>query len=266
MSGQSVIVCRCHHGSATWSSIKCCRNRLDMYRQAAREAQTSAPLVHHNIQLYLALRSFSRPFDSEICSMTFRSAAGATPKDTSTAWQKGGMRQLMHAPPRAANLRRQGQQSRGPPMMQKLQTVLSKSTSDALHVQVPVAALSTPTGERKHHTTSTATMSADLLQAVADAGKGKGTRSLLRVVILCLIAGAAIASRLFSVIREYPYFGLRELGGAANAGQRQLLGPSRRLYTNWLANHTSLQVSRASFTNVGSSPVAKQACSEPRQN
>lgn len=54
-----------------------------------------------------------------------------------TAWQKGGMRQLMHAPPKADNLRRQGQQSRGPPMMQKLQTVLSKSTSDAPHVQVP---------------------------------------------------------------------------------------------------------------------------------
>ena len=109
-------------------------------------------------------------------------------------------------------------------MMQKLQTVLSKSTSDALHVQV--AALSTPTGERKHNTKSTATMSADPLQAVADIGKGKGTRSLLRVVILCLIAGAAIASRLFSVIREWPHFGIEELGSGANPGLHRLLGPS----------------------------------------
>jgi dolichyl-diphosphooligosaccharide--protein glycosyltransferase len=30
---------------------------------------------------------------------------------------------------------------------------------------------------------------------------GRKTRGLLRVVILCLIAGAAVSSRLFSVIR-----------------------------------------------------------------
>jgi dolichyl-diphosphooligosaccharide--protein glycosyltransferase len=30
---------------------------------------------------------------------------------------------------------------------------------------------------------------------------GRNTRTLLRVTILCLIAGAAVASRLFSVIR-----------------------------------------------------------------
>lgn len=30
---------------------------------------------------------------------------------------------------------------------------------------------------------------------------GRNTRGLLRVVILCLIAGAAVSSRLFSVIR-----------------------------------------------------------------
>ncbi|KAH6626028.1 glycosyltransferase family 66 protein [Chaetomium sp. MPI-SDFR-AT-0129] len=44
-------------------------------------------------------------------------------------------------------------------------------------------------------------MSADPLQALADAGQGKSTRSVLRVLILTLIAGAAISSRLFSVIR-----------------------------------------------------------------
>ncbi|GAB1311271.1 oligosaccharyl transferase stt3 subunit [Madurella fahalii] len=44
-------------------------------------------------------------------------------------------------------------------------------------------------------------MSDDPLQVLASAGKGKSTRGVLRVIILALIAGAAIASRLFSVIR-----------------------------------------------------------------
>ncbi|KAK3330369.1 glycosyltransferase family 66 protein [Apodospora peruviana] len=44
-------------------------------------------------------------------------------------------------------------------------------------------------------------MSANSVQVLANAGKGESTRTLLRVIILLLIAGAAIASRLFSVIR-----------------------------------------------------------------
>jgi dolichyl-diphosphooligosaccharide--protein glycosyltransferase len=48
-------------------------------------------------------------------------------------------------------------------------------------------------------------MSADPLQVLASAGKGESTRGLLRVIILALIAGAAIASRLFSVIRTWPF-------------------------------------------------------------
>ena len=43
---------------------------------------------------------------------------------------------------------------------------------------------------------------ADALDLLASGGKAKSTRTLLRVVILCFIAGAAIASRLFSVIRK----------------------------------------------------------------
>jgi dolichyl-diphosphooligosaccharide--protein glycosyltransferase len=39
-------------------------------------------------------------------------------------------------------------------------------------------------------------------QDVLSAVTGKDTRTLLRVVILLLIAGAAISSRLFSVIRK----------------------------------------------------------------
>ncbi|KAK3487347.1 ribosomal protein L35-like protein [Neurospora crassa] len=47
----------------------------------------------------------------------------------------------------------------------------------------------------------TAIMSADSLERLASAGKGDSTRTLLRVIILLLVAGAAISSRLFSVIR-----------------------------------------------------------------
>lgn len=36
--------------------------------------------------------------------------------------------------------------------------------------------------------------------------QGQNSRALLRVIILVLIAGAAIASRLFSVIRESTHF------------------------------------------------------------
>lgn len=42
------------------------------------------------------------------------------------------------------------------------------------------------------------------LELLASGGKGESTRTLLRVLILFLIAGAAVASRLFSVIRESP--------------------------------------------------------------
>lgn len=89
-------------------------------------------------------------------------------------------------------------------MMQKLQTVLSKA-SPVLDCRV--AASATSPGERQHHNPpSQATMSADPLQALASAGQGKNTRSLLRVIILGLIAAAAIASRLFSVIRTCPFW------------------------------------------------------------
>jgi hypothetical protein len=42
------------------------------------------------------------------------------------------------------------------------------------------------------------------LDLLAGGGRGKSSRTLLRVVILLLIAGAAVASRLFSVIRKSP--------------------------------------------------------------
>jgi hypothetical protein len=81
-------------------------------------------------------------------------------------------------------------------MMRKLQTVLSqKPASEPLDIQLVRGSTTTPTQ---------ATMSADSLQGLASVGKGQSTRGLLRVIILALIAGAAISSRLFSVIRTCP--------------------------------------------------------------
>ncbi len=48
-------------------------------------------------------------------------------------------------------------------------------------------------------------MSAAILDFLTSGSSGKSTRTLLRVIILSLIAGAAIASRLFSVIRMCPF-------------------------------------------------------------
>jgi hypothetical protein len=42
------------------------------------------------------------------------------------------------------------------------------------------------------------------LETLASVGKSQSTKTLLRVIILCIIAGAAVASRLFSVIRAFP--------------------------------------------------------------
>lgn len=47
-----------------------------------------------------------------------------------------------------------------------------------------------------------ATESPSPIQVLAGLGQNKSTKTLLRVVILALIAGAAVASRLFSVIRR----------------------------------------------------------------
>ena len=40
------------------------------------------------------------------------------------------------------------------------------------------------------------------LQPFLKGDTGRNTRGLLRLIILCTIAGAAVASRLFSVIRK----------------------------------------------------------------
>jgi hypothetical protein len=49
--------------------------------------------------------------------------------------------------------------------------------------------------------TSLSTMAAAQEGQFLKQASGRNTRGLLRVIILCLIAGAAVSSRLFSVIR-----------------------------------------------------------------
>ena len=46
-------------------------------------------------------------------------------------------------------------------------------------------------------------MTATTAEPLFEGSTGRNTRGLLRLVILCTIAAAAIASRLFSVIRTY---------------------------------------------------------------
>ena len=46
--------------------------------------------------------------------------------------------------------------------------------------------------------------SANPADVLVELGQNKNVKTLLRVVILCLIAGAAVSSRLFSVIRKSP--------------------------------------------------------------
>lgn len=52
-------------------------------------------------------------------------------------------------------------------------------------------------------TTAAINMVAKTQEPFFQGSTGKNSRGVLRIVILCLIAGAAIASRLFSVIRKY---------------------------------------------------------------
>lgn len=46
-------------------------------------------------------------------------------------------------------------------------------------------------------------MMATTVEPLFEGSTGRNTRGLLRLIILCTIAAAAIASRLFSVIRTY---------------------------------------------------------------
>lgn len=93
-------------------------------------------------------------------------------------------------------------------------------------------------------------MSANSLQTLANAGKGESTRTLLRVIILFLIAGASISSRLFSVIRK-------SQATWATTSLHNAVGLTMQSYQNYLlpsgsANHylLFLQVSRVLSMSV----------------
>lgn len=68
-------------------------------------------------------------------------------------------------------------------------------------------------------------MAVEVLEPFLKGDTGRNTRGLLRLIILCTIAAAAVASRLFSVIREsslYPFKGV-----SRQLGQRQVPSPKR---------------------------------------
>ena len=55
-------------------------------------------------------------------------------------------------------------------------------------------------------------MASQAVDPLVKGTSGEKSRTLIRVVILCIVAAAAVASRLFSVIRRYtgwPIYGLR---------------------------------------------------------
>ena len=96
------------------------------------------------------------------------------------------------------------------------------------------------------------TMSDAAVEPFFKGSTGRNTRGILRLTILCLIAAAAVASRLFSVIRKcasYPNrnldFCLPELEFSCPAEKLRIHNPSST-FTNLCA----VQVSKVLFTNV----------------
>ena len=58
-------------------------------------------------------------------------------------------------------------------------------------------------------------MAVEVLEPFLKGSSGRNTRGLLRLIILCTIAAAAVASRLFSVIRKsYDSGSSEELNGS----------------------------------------------------
>lgn len=54
-------------------------------------------------------------------------------------------------------------------------------------------------------------MATETIEPLFRGDTSKSTRGLLRIIILCTIAGAAVAARLFSVIRESTYLRVRSV-------------------------------------------------------
>ena len=68
-------------------------------------------------------------------------------------------------------------------------------------------------------------MAVEVLEPFLKGDTGRNTRGLLRLIILCTIAAAAVASRLFSVIRESSLYQFNRV--PRQLGQRQVQSPKR---------------------------------------
>lgn len=76
--------------------------------------------------------------------------------------------------------------------------------------------------------TPTPTTMATAADSFLKGSTGRNTRGLLRITILCLIAAAAVASRLFSVIRTWSSSHLNYLFSLPISSTLELAVPSRR--------------------------------------
>ena len=77
---------------------------------------------------------------------------------------------------------------------------------------------------------ATSDMAVEVLEPFLKGDTGRNTRGLLRLIILCTIAAAAVASRLFSVIRKSsPFRFLKEYIGSSDAVNGHLQSASADL-------------------------------------
>ncbi len=96
------------------------------------------------------------------------------------------------------------------------------------------------------------------------AARPRATRTVLRVVILCFIAAASIASRLFSVIRKWHMAASTQLGGAVcwpdSGGSSLVLLADRRPLSHRLREHHPRML-----VCPGSAPSLR-GCAAPRRS
>ena len=72
------------------------------------------------------------------------------------------------------------------------------------------------------HWPAISAMAVEVLEPFLKGSTGRNTRGLLRLIILCTIAAAAVASRLFSVIRKSYGFGSSEELNSSTTFSREL--------------------------------------------
>lgn len=91
---------------------------------------------------------------------------------------------------------------------------------------------------------------------------GPNTRGLLRVIILCLIAGAAVSSRLFSVIRfesiihECQYHIRAARGQLANTRLQSIRGSTSERQNTWSSMASTASGTGSMIVRCSSAPAA----------